>query len=98
HRSHYVAFSPDGQRIALAGFDGTLRLLDGSTYRETLTIYAHPSHVTDMAFSPDGYWLASASYDHTVRLWDATPLTGDPTLRTVSRLRNTRSRSPGLPS
>jgi WD40 repeat protein len=78
HRSFSVAFSPDSRRIALAGVDGTVRLLDGATGRETLTIYAHPSRVDDLGFSPDGYWLASASHDHTVRLWDATPLTGDP--------------------
>ena len=73
-----VAFSPDGKRIAAAGFDGTLRILDAATGREMLTIFAHNSPVTGVTFSPDGYRLASSSYDHTVRLWDATPLTSDP--------------------
>ena len=75
-----VAFSADGRRIAVAGFDGTLRLLDSANGQETLTIYAHTSPVAGVAFSPDpdGFRLASASYDHTVRIWDATPLTRDP--------------------
>jgi WD40 repeat protein/serine/threonine protein kinase len=79
YRCRAVAFSPDGARIALAGFDGTVRLLNAVTGREMLTIFAHPrGHVTSVAFSPDGHQLASASYDQTVRLWDATPLAGDP--------------------
>ena len=73
-----VAFSPDGKRIALAGFDGTVRLLDSATGRETLTIYAHSSLVAGVAFSPDGHRLASASYDQTVRIWESMPLVGDP--------------------
>src|SRR5262249_50877269 len=77
HQCRAVAFSPDGRRLAVAGFDGTLRLLD-ATGREGLTIFAHPSLVASVAFGPGGHQLASASYDHTVRLWDATPLAGDP--------------------
>ena len=78
HQCRAIAFSPDGSRVALAGFDGTLRLLDGATGVEMLTIFAHPSAVADVAFSPGGNQLASASYDHTVRLWDASRLTSDP--------------------
>jgi WD40 repeat protein len=72
-----VAFTPDGKRMALAGFDGTVRLLDAAG-REMLRIFADPSVVAHAVFNHDGTKIASASYDHTVRIWDATPLEGDP--------------------
>jgi WD40 repeat protein/serine/threonine protein kinase len=78
HACRAVAFHPEGKRIALAGFDGTLRVLDARG-QELLTIFAHPSLVAGAVFSHDGNMLASASYDHTVRIWNATPLDGDPT-------------------
>src|SRR5262249_22714528 len=73
-----VAFSPDGQRLATAGFDRTIRLWDAATGQETLTIHGHPDGVNDVAFSPDGQRLISVSYDHTLRIWDATDLTSEP--------------------
>jgi WD40 repeat protein len=77
-RCRAVTFSPDGTRIALAGWDGTLPILDASTGREMLRIFAHRHVVADTAFNQDGTKLASASYDRTVRIWDASSLTGDP--------------------
>ena len=67
-----MAFSPDGHRVATAGFDNAVRLWNvdtGQPVGEPLT--GHGDAVTDVAFSPDGHRLASASDDHTVRLWNA---------------------------
>lgn len=64
-----LAVSQDGQRIAAAMGDRTVRLWDSSG-KVLAVLRGHTDLVLDVAFSPDGTHLASASYDKTVRVWE----------------------------
>jgi WD40 repeat protein len=66
-----VAFSPDGQIVASASDDMTVRLWDAKTGEQVQKLEGHEGSVSSVAFSPDGQIVVSASWDDTVRLWDA---------------------------
>ena len=63
-----VAFSPDGQRLAVASGIGVW-IYDVATSRE-LALLSHTDQVTSIAFSRDGTMLASGAGDDTVKLWN----------------------------
>jgi WD40 repeat protein/serine/threonine protein kinase len=68
-----VAFRPDGDQIAAACGDGTVKVWDLKTSKVVQTLRGHKSYVFSVAFRPpDGRYLASASADRTVRVWDLT--------------------------
>jgi WD40 repeat protein len=65
-----VAFSSDGERLATASHDRTVKVWDAQSGKEALTLKGHTSAVNSVAFSPDGTRLASVSWDGTVKVWD----------------------------
>jgi WD40 repeat protein len=67
----WVAFSPDGKKLASVGRDQSVRLWDVTTGKLEKSLYGHEDTVYRVAFSPDGGQLATVSADHTLRFWDA---------------------------
>jgi hypothetical protein len=67
-----AALSRDGDTLASASADKTIRLWDVRTHRSLgAPLTGHTAAVSAVAFSRDGRTLASASADKTIRLWDA---------------------------
>ncbi len=79
-----VAFSPDGQMLASASDDKTVRVWDVGDLehldKEPKILDSHKDHVWSVAFSLDGQWLASGSEDQTAYLWKLDQLDEEPTI------------------
>jgi WD40 repeat protein/DNA-binding SARP family transcriptional activator len=70
---HDAMFSPDGTRLASAGFDGTAVVWDIATGQPLYPpLVGHDGRVLAVAWSPDGTMLATGGTDSAIFLWDAT--------------------------
>ena len=65
-----IAFSPDGNQLATAGYDRIIQLWNPASGEILRTLKGHNGAVYGIAFSPDGRVLASAGGDSSVKLWN----------------------------
>jgi WD40 repeat protein len=64
-----VNFSPDGQTLASASYDGTVKLWNVASGKKVITLYQHSGYVSSVSFSPDGERIASANADKSIKIW-----------------------------
>jgi WD40 repeat protein len=65
-----AAFSPDGQKIASVGEDGTIKIWDSQQGTLLNTLKGHTEMTQAIAFSRNGKLLVSSGKDKTLRVWD----------------------------
>src|SRR5262249_35482863 len=70
HRSP-VAYSPDGNRIAVGARDGTVPVWNARNRELLQQPRLHTGAVSALAYSPDGNRIASVGEDNTVLVWEA---------------------------
>jgi WD40 repeat protein len=66
-----VRYSSDGSYIAVAGWNGTIWMLERQGSVLWTRPNAHSSHIWRLSFAPDGQTLVSSGDDGVVRLWIA---------------------------
>ena len=71
-----LAISRDGQRIAAAGINGAVALIDRKTQNVVRTLVGPGMPVWSVAFLPDDRTLLTGGGDRAIRRWDAE--TGEP--------------------
>jgi len=64
-----LAFAPDGETLASAGRDSSVRIWDVSTWSERMRLDWRDGRAESVAFSPDGATLVAAGDAGVVRTW-----------------------------
>ena len=65
-----VSVSDDGNYIASAGKDRTIKVWKGENYELSTTLKGHKDTITGLKFAHNSHTLFSCSLDRTVKVWD----------------------------
>ena len=65
-----VRYSPCGRYIAVAGWNGSVWMLNRTGEVIWTQVGAHTSHIWRICFAPNGHVVATAGDDGTIRLWN----------------------------
>lgn len=65
-----LAWSPNGDRVAVGYQDGSVRIWDADTAQLIHTFHEHTDYVNSIAWNPQGTRLITGSDDWTARIWD----------------------------
>ncbi len=68
--TRYLAWSPDGTRLASAHEDGTVVISDPNTGKELFVFHGHTSGGLEVEWSPDGSRMLSKDRENVVKIWD----------------------------
>jgi WD40 repeat protein len=65
-----LVFSPNGELLAGASEDNTVRIWTTLDWSERNSLNGHAGRINSLAFTPDEKFLATGSADTTARIWD----------------------------
>ncbi len=65
-------FTPDGTRLITSSRDGTIKIWDTGSWKESLTLYDNGRRIIYIELSPNGKWLVSKSQTNQYKIWNLT--------------------------
>lgn len=69
---HAIAYSPDGQAIAVGGVGGEVRLFNTSDGKRIATLKGHEGAIFAVAFHPEQKQIVTGGFDGKVRIFETT--------------------------
>jgi WD40 repeat protein/DNA-binding transcriptional regulator YiaG len=69
--SGHIAFSPEGERLAVSNFMGLPRVFDVTSRKEIFSLAGHEGVAEGLAYSLDGKLIATSDANGIIKIWNA---------------------------